>query len=100
MNLMERVFLILTYFSYLLYFFIYLNVWNKAPEYLNTISNLLQLYVALLLIYFFNPFTKKMYGKFHKRLAFSSGVMLLTSVSFESLLSKINEIKNFIQNVF
>ena len=100
MKFMENIFLLMTYFSYLLYFFVYFNVWNNAPEYLNTVSDLLQLYVALLLIYFFNPLTKKLYGKFHKKLAFSSGIMLLTSISFESLLSKINGIKNFIQNVF
>lgn len=97
---MERIFLLMTYASYLLYFFIYFNVWNKAPDYLSDTRYFLQLYVSLLLVYFFNPFSKQIYNKFHKRLAFSAGVMLLTSLSFEKLLEKVSSLEAFFKTVF
>ena len=97
---MERIFLLMTYASYLLYFFIYFNVWNKAPGYLSDTRYFLQLYVASLLMYFFNPFTVRNYNKFHKQLAFSAGIMLFTSLSFEKLLEKVNSLENFFKTIF
>jgi hypothetical protein len=93
MNTMEQVFLFLTYLSYFFYFVIYFNLWEKAPDYLNDTRSFLQFYVALLLIYFFNPFVKNNFTNFHRRIAFSSGIMLITSISFGKLLEKISSVK-------
>ena len=60
MSTMEQLFLFLTYLSYFFYFVIYFNLWEKGtPGYLNDTRYFLQFYVAILLIYFFNPFVKK-----------------------------------------
>lgn len=97
MSTMEQLFLFLTYLSYFFYFVIYFNLWEKAPGYLNDTRYFLQFYVAILLIYFFNPFVKKKFTHFHKKIAFSSGIMLITSISFGKLLEKISSIKNLIK---
>lgn len=100
MNTMEQLFLVLTYLSYFFYFVIYFNLWEKAPGYLSDTRYFLQVYVALLLLYFFNPFIKNNFTNFHRRIAFSSGVMLITSMSFEKLLQKVSNIKKIFKLVF
>ena len=96
MKYYEHIFLGFTYFVYFLYFLIYFKLWGDASQYLNEVQYFLQIYVSLLLIYFFNPLMYHKFNIFHKRLAFSAGIMLFTSISFDILSNKIKNIYTFL----
>ena len=95
MQYYKRIYYYVVYFIYILYGFIYLGLWDKAPEYLYDINYILKVFVALLLVYFFNPLHKfHNFGKFHRDIAFSAGMFLLTTVTLTSLKSSILDIYN------
>ena len=70
-------------FSYILYFLAMLGITSLAPEYLSQLRIFLKIYVALLLIYFYNPVTykEKKFTDFDRKLAFSAGIFLLLSTT-------------------
>ena len=70
-------------FSYVLYFFAMLGISSLAPQYLSRLRIFLKIYVALLLIYFYNPLTykEKKFTDFDRKLAFSAGIFLLLSTT-------------------
>jgi len=93
MQYYKKMYYYVAYFIYILYALIYLGLWNKAPEYLYDINYLLKVFVALLLIYFFNPLHKlQTFGKFHRDIAFSAGVFLLTTSTLTAIKSSILDI--------
>jgi len=65
MEYYKRVFLTFNYLTYLLYFVVYFNIWQTAPVYLDNINFFLQIYVSLVLLYFFHPFRKIKFDVFH-----------------------------------
>ena len=70
-------------FTYVLYFLAILGISSLAPEYLSSLRIYLKIYVALLLIYFYNPITYKerKFTDFDRKLAFSAGIFLLLSTT-------------------
>jgi|TARA_Y100000389_G_scaffold161402_1_gene163826 hypothetical protein len=70
-------------FSYILYFLAMLGISSLAPQYLSHLRIFLKIYVALLLIYFYNPITykEKKFTDFDRKLAFSAGIFLLLSTT-------------------
>tara|TARA_B100000424_G_C22835792_1_gene446225 strand:- start:542 stop:868 length:327 start_codon:yes stop_codon:yes gene_type:complete len=70
-------------FSYILYFMVLLGVGSIAPQYLSYLRIFLKVYVALLLIYFYNPLTykEKKFSNFDRKLVFSAGIFLLLSTT-------------------
>ena len=82
-KLYENLFLYGLNFSYVLYFLAFLGISSLAPEYLSGLRIILKIYIALLLIYFYNPITykEKKFTDFDRRLAFSAGIFLLLSTT-------------------
>ena len=70
-------------FSYVLYFLAMLGISSLAPQYLSHLRIILKIYVAILLIYFYNPITykEKKFTDFDRKLAFSAGIFLLLSTT-------------------
>lgn len=91
MNYLEKTFISVNYIVYFLYIATYLGLWNSAPEYLTYMKTILKTYIALVLIYFFNPLNGhvKVSAKFHNDVAFSAGIFLLTSLTLESVTDAI-----------
>ena len=58
-KLYQNIFLYGLNFSYMLYFLAILGISSLAPQYLSHLRIFLKIYVALLLIYFYNPITYK-----------------------------------------
>ena len=81
-------------FSYILYFLAMLGITSLAPEYLSQLRIFLKIYVALLLIYFYNPVTykEKKFTDFDRKLAFSAGIFLLLSTTI------VDTIELFLKN--
>ena len=81
-------------FSYVLYFLAMLGISSLAPQYLSNLRIFLKIYVALLLIYFYNPITykEKKFTNFDRKLAFSAGIFLLLSTTI------VDSIELFLKN--
>jgi len=78
----ELVYYILTYLLYCLYFFLYVGfeLFN-IPEYLEMLNIITRLYVSLILIIKFNPFTSNdKFSKFDRDIVFKSGLFLLATI--------------------
>ena len=89
----ERYFFYITYIVYILYIIIFFGIWSKAPEYLSTINYWRQLFIGILLIYYFHPFSKTVFTEFHRKLAFTSGLFLIGT-------SILHEVFNFVKTKY
>lgn len=92
MNFAERTFLTANYTIYLLYVLVYFGVWGAAPHYLHHMKTLLKTYVAVILLYFFNPFTVTNNGGgdgFQRKVAFSAGIFLITGLTLDQVREAI-----------
>jgi hypothetical protein len=78
----ELVYYILTYLLYTLYFLLYIGFEiYEIPEYLELLNIVTRLYVSIILIIKFNPFTSNTkFSNFDRDIVFKSGVLLLTTI--------------------
>lgn len=77
--------------SYLLFGVTTLGLWSAGTEILTKIELLLNIYIALFLIYHFNPYNKKRVDEFGRGIAFSAGILLLLTKGAKGILSKLQE---------
>jgi uncharacterized membrane protein (DUF485 family) len=101
-KLSERIFLYSLNASFILYIIVLLGVGGYAPQYLETLKSFLRIYIGLLLVINYNPYTytERKFGEFDRQLVFSSGIfLLLTSTIISSIESYIQyNAKNIISN--
>ena len=81
MKLVEKAYNILRILFLVIYIIVIFGISNSAPQYLFIIENIFITLVALILIYFFNPFTKTVCNDFHRHVAFSAGAAILFQLS-------------------
>jgi hypothetical protein len=81
MDIIEKAYNILKILFFVIYILVILGISSSAPQYLNIIENIFMTLVALILIYFFNPFTKTICNDFHRHVAFSAGAAILLQLS-------------------
>jgi hypothetical protein len=80
-TLKEKSYWYLIYASYALYIISYLGVSYIAPDYHTTLTEVIKIYVCVLLIYNFNPWGKKECTSLDKTLAFSAAwFLVLTTI--------------------
>lgn len=90
MELVEKAYNILKILFFVIYILVILGISSSAPQYLNIIENIFMTLVALILIYFFNPFTKTICNDFHRHVAFSAGAAILLQLSIFRFLEPTN----------
>lgn len=88
----ENTFNLLTIIIYLLYIAVFILGWNKAPEYLTRINHITQIFVGVLLIWFFNPFKKYKYDPFHKELSFTAGIFLISATILTRIIKRVQQV--------
>ena len=71
-----------------------LGISNNAPQYLAIIENIFMTLIAIILIYFFNPFTKTICNDFHRHVVFSAGAAILLQLSIFRFLEPTKIIQN------
>tara|TARA_B100001093_G_scaffold473809_1_gene498025 strand:+ start:316 stop:609 length:294 start_codon:yes stop_codon:yes gene_type:complete len=96
MKLYEKVYDISRIVFWVLYVATILNLWQKAPHYLEEADNIFKIFVGLVLIYVCNPWYEKPIYRHHKKLIFEAGIMLLLSSSIHSLLLKVPVVKKVV----
>ena len=90
MRVYENFYLYATYLFYILYVITYFGLWKEAPQYLNIMEYVLQIFIGIILIVYNNPFSKHKYSKIDKQIAFSAGFFLITSLSLTTFLNMID----------
>lgn len=99
MKYYENIYYYGKYTVYILYFLTYLGLWDEAPTYLEQINYYLKLLIALLLVFFFNPFSKKReFTTFHRNIAFSAGFFLLTTITLTGIKNQFLQTYNTIHD--
>jgi len=90
----ELLFLYLINISFVLYIIVLLGIGGFAPKYMRYLRTFLQIYIGILLVIRYNPFTYKGrdFGEFDRQLVFSSGIFLLLSTAL------IGSIEKYLQN--
>jgi hypothetical protein len=95
----EKIWDLIFYFSYFLYFLFVIGFANNAPEYLIPLNYYVQIYVSLFLIIRFNPFSKVKFTELDKKIAFTGGLFIIsTSLLNKSVLDYVSEVKKMIHN--
>jgi hypothetical protein len=93
-----RMYDIVMYITWLLYFAIALGISVNAPEYLITLQSFLKIYISLFLIYRFNPFREVKFTELDAKIAFSSGVFLLGTTAIDVIIKNyISTFKEYIK---
>ena len=93
LSILEKTYFITKFVFWILYIFVLLGVWSAAPKYLDIVDDFLKIVVGFTLIYFFNPFTKTVCTNFHRKIVFTSAIILLLSSSLKTLLQNIPILK-------
>ena len=75
----EHLYTIGLWASYIFLTLTWLGVYIINPKYMELLDKALSIYVAVFLVYNFNPFTKRPVSQFGRGIAFSAGIFLLSS---------------------
>lgn len=92
-TIQEYSFLIFIFLSYFLTFLTILKLSTDAMKYLNILDYYVKIYISLYLIVRFNPFTKIKFTNHDRRVAFSSGLFLLSTTAIYNILSNFAPLK-------
>jgi len=85
----EYLFKSLQYSIYVLYVLIYLGLWSGAPTYLEDFNYYMKVFVGIVLLYVFNPFYSMPYKSIHKDIAFTAGLIIITTTSLNAFQQRI-----------
>jgi hypothetical protein len=92
-SVQEKVFDTSINITYFLIIITALGLSTTAPKYLDTLDYYVKVYVCLFLVWRFNPFRNiKNFTKLDKKIAFSSGLFILTTTFLASFLQNIPDI--------
>lgn len=83
----QRLYKYVLWTSYLVFTVTYLGFWKQGSAWLSTIETILNVYIALFLVYNFNPFHKHKMDEFSREIAFSAGILLLVTKGVTHVLS-------------
>lgn len=85
----------------LLYVLYYTNFGGKTYKYLDILNEIYAIFVGIVLIYYFNPYNKEKLNEFHKKIAFSAGILIILTTSISALIKEVPIINKvpFLQKV-
>ena len=85
----------------LLYVLYYTNFGGKTYKYLDILNEIYAIFVGIVLIYYFNPYNKEKLNEFHKKIAFSAGILIILTTSISALIDEVPIINKvpFLQKV-
>lgn len=82
----EHIFDLVVYTTYFLYILAALGLSAAAPNYISTLDYYTKMYVAVFLIYRFNPLRDVKFTSLDKKIAFSAGFFILTTTALNQIL--------------
>ena len=87
---------LLIYGWYIFFILSRYNVWEHSMEYYKLVNYYLKIFTALMLIYYFHPFTKVPIKPFYRSMVFSAATFLLLSTSFSEFTHTVEDTKNVV----
>ena len=84
---MSNIYFLLNFIFIVLYIVSYFN--TNFRKYLDVLNEIYKVFIAVVLLYFFNPWSKKQLNKFNKKIAFSAGLLLLLTTSISVFIKNI-----------
>ena len=78
----------------LFYVLYYANFSDKTHKYLDILNEIYAIFVGIVLMYYFNPYHKEKLNKFHKKLAFSAGILIILTSSISALIKEVPLLMN------
>lgn len=84
---MSNIYFLLNFIFVFLYILSYFN--TNLLNYLDVLNEIYKVFIAFVLIYFFNPWSKKNLNLFNKKIAFSAGLLLLLTTSISVFIKNI-----------
>lgn len=88
----KNVFIILSLSWVILYLFVLFRLWDDAIFYLNNINYFYRLYMAGVLLFFFNPWVHIGMDDFHKSLIFSVALYLIASTTLTDFIIRTKDV--------
>ena len=95
-SILEKTYFTVKFVFWTLYIIVLLGVWSAAPKYLNIVDDVLKIVVGATLIYFFNPWRKTVCTNFHRKVVFTSAIIILLSSSLKSILQHLPYVKKVV----
>ena len=89
----RKFYYLLNFLFIVLYIISFLGYGEKSHMHLDLLNEIYKIFIALILIYFFNPFHKEKLDDFHKKIAFSAGILLIFTPSFAIIIKNLPIIK-------
>ena len=88
----KNIFILLSLLWIVFYVIILFRLWNDALFYLDMLNYYYRLYMAGILLYFFNPWTNVGMDSFHKSLIFSTALYLIASTTITDFVIRTKEV--------
>lgn len=82
----EKIFNITFFILYGLYFIIALGLSTSATKYLETLDNLIKVYISLYIILRFNPFRHTRFTEFDRKVVFTSAFYVLATTTINTFV--------------
>ena len=90
-KLQDNAFNIFVFMTYFVYFASIIGAFSVDPKFMDTIDFYAKLYICLFLLIRFNPIRKKIkFTELDRKISFSAGVFLLTTVIINGLVTRYN----------
>ena len=88
----NKMFDIIIYISWILYFLIITGISVSAPKYLNTFDSYVKIYVSLFLLWRFNFFKRNSpFTDLDRKIAFSAGLFILSTTFLQKYVDDAKE---------
>lgn len=87
-QMQEKMFQGVQYFSYFLYFLVIFGLSYSAPKYLSLLNVYMPIYVSAFLLIRFNPWRTLSFTEFDRQIVFQAGIFLLLTTSVSTILDK------------
>lgn len=91
MKFYERLFKLLTMSWYILFGLAYTNYWDESNALLEKVTFYYKIFVASVLIWFFNPLHKTEFTETHKSIVFSAATFILFSTGLMTVLDNVTQ---------
>jgi hypothetical protein len=88
----KNVFILLSLLWIVFYVIILFRLWNDALFYLDMLNYYYRLYMAGILLYFFNPWGTTGMDSFHRSLIFSTALYLIASTTITDFVKRTKEV--------
>ena len=85
-NFQERLFDVITYGTWIVYFLLLGGILSQEPKYFKIIHEYLPIYISIFLIIRFNPFRRIKFTELDRKIVFSAGIFIITTTLINNIV--------------